>query len=178
MPLTLQTIYLGAAVAGGFLLLVQLALALLGGDGDADVDGPDAEHPEGHGISFRTVVAFVTFFGIGGMAARGFGAGAWSGLLIALACGALAFWLVGLAMLQLSRLRSSGNVDPRNAIGAQAKVYLTIPGLDGGDGRVTVPVQGRSMQFRAVTRGPQIPTGRFCKVVGVRGEDTLEVEPL
>ena len=181
--LNLQNIYLAAAVLGGFVLIVQLALALLLGGSDVDADGAhealDADlHDGGSGVSFRTVVAFITFFGIGGMAALGFGAKPGWSLVIALASGGTAFWLVGLAILQLTRLRSSGTLDLQNAVGSQARVYLEIPGEDRGVGRVTVAVQGRTIQARAVTRGARLPTGGFCKVLAVRGADTLEVAAL
>lgn len=176
MPFSLPLIFLVAAVAGGALLVLQIAATLIGGDsevdGDLDVHG---EMGEGH-LSFRTVVAFVTFFGIGGRAALAGGLGAWPSLGAAAVAGSLAFWLVGLAMLQISRLRSSGNVDIQNAVGSEARVYLTVPAQREGSGSVTVPIQGRTMQFKAVTRGPAIATGRFCKVVGVHAGDTLEVE--
>ncbi len=176
MPFTLETIYLGAAVLGGALLLIQIGAALLGGgdvevDADVDVDAADAG---GH-LSFRTVVAFVTFFGVAGMAARSSGVERPLSVAIALVAGSLAFWLVGLAMLQLSRLRSSGNVEIRNAVGQEAKVYLAVPAAGSGTGTVTVAIQGRTVQFKAVTSGEAIATGRFCKVVGVHAGDTLEV---
>jgi len=178
MPISLQTIYLGAAVIGGALLLIQIVLTLFGGDADADADvDVHLDHGDigGH-LSFRTVVAFVTFFGIGGMAAARSGFSAPVSLAVAVVVGSLAFWLVGLAMVQLSRLRSEGNIDIRNAVGVEGKVYLTVPAAQAGAGSVTVPIQGRSMQFKAVTRGPEIQTGRLCKVIGVHAGDTLEVE--
>ena len=180
MPFSLQTIYFGAAVVGGALLLISIVLALLGGDADADVDFDadldlDQADIGGH-LSFRTVVAFVTFFGIAGMACSRAGLSTGVSLLVAVVVGSLAFWLVGLAMVQLARLRSEGNVDIRNAVGVEAKVYLTVPGARSGSGRVTVPIQGRSMQFKAITSGPELPTGCLCKVVGVHAGDTLEVE--
>ena len=182
MPFSLQSIYLGAAVVGGALLLIQIVLSLFGGDADADADfdgDVELDHGDigGH-LSFRTVVAFVTFFGIAGMACSRAGLSTAASLAIAVVTGSLAFWLVGLAMVQLARLRSEGNVDIRNAVGVEAKVYLTVPGERSGSGSVTVPIQGRSMQFKAVTRGPEIPTGGFCKVVGVQAGDTLEVEAI
>jgi hypothetical protein len=177
MPdISLQTIYLGAAVIGGALLLIQIVLALVGGDSDVDGD-LDVDHADfgGH-LSFRTVVAFITFFGIGGMAAARSGLGAGASLALALAGGSLAFWLVGMAMVQLARLRSEGTVDINNALGAEGRVYLTVPGDRSGTGSVTVPIQGRSMQFKAVTAGPELATGRLCKVVGVHAGNTLLIE--
>lgn len=176
MPFSLPLIFLIAAVGGGALLVLQILATLIGGDSDVDGD-IDAHGDLGDGhLSFRTVVAFVTFFGIGGSAALSAGLSAWAALAAAVAAGSLAFWLVGLAMLQLSRLRSSGNVDIQNAVGSEARVYLAVPGERSGTGAVTVPIQGRTMQYKAVTRGAAIATGQFCKVVAVHAGDTLEVE--
>lgn len=176
MPFSLSTIFLVSAFGGGALLVLQILVTLIGGDSDVDgdVDG-DFDGDGGH-LSFRTVVAFVTFFGIAGSAALSGGLGAWPALGIAVVAGSLAFWLVGLAMLQLARLRSSGNVAIENAVGVEARVYLVVPAQRSGTGAVTVPIQGRTMQYKAVTRGPEIATGQFCRVVGVHAGDTLEVE--
>jgi len=172
----MPTIYLGCAAVGGLLLVIQMVLALLGGgdvDGDVDADVHDGEGP---GLGFRTVVAFITFFGIAGMAARSAGVTPVPTLLIAVTTGAAAFWLVGLLMMQLNRLRASGTVDIQNAIGVEAKVYLAVPAKKSGEGRVTVPLQGRTHQFKAITKGSEIPSGQLCRVVAVHGGDTVEVE--
>ena len=173
---SLQSIYFGAAVIGSALLVIQVALALLGGDADADVDVDADFDVEGIGVSFRTVVAFIAFFGVAGMAATKAGLGTALTLLVAVLSGSLAFWLVGLAMLQLSRLRSSGTVDIHNAVGVEGKIYLTVPKKRSGSGKVTIPIQGRTLQFRAITSGPELKTGELCRVVSVQGGDTLEVE--
>lgn len=176
MPSSLSTIFLFAAAGGGGLLVLQILATLIGGH--ADVDGDlDAHGGPGEGyLSFRTVVALVTFFGIGGSAALSSGLSPWTALGVAVASGSLAFWLVGLAMLQISRLRSSGNVDIQNAVGSEARVYLAVPATRAGTGAVTVPIQGRTMQYKAVTRGAALATGQLCKVVAVHAGDTLEVE--
>jgi len=170
----MYTIYLWSALIGGGLLVLQLLLTLLGGD--SDVDGEVDVGADGPGLSFRTAVAFLTFFGLGGMISVRSGFSPLVSLGLACLAGATAFWLVGLAMYQVSRLRSSGNVDIANAVGVEGKVYLTVPAERSGEGRVTVPIQGRTMQFKAVTRGPEIKTGGLCKVLSVHAGDTLEVE--
>ncbi|HVS18783.1 MAG TPA: hypothetical protein VMT18_09315 [Planctomycetota bacterium] len=177
MPFSLSMIFLSAAVLGGALLVLQILAMLLGGDSDVDGDlDAHGEVGEGGHISFRTVVAFVTFFGIGGSAALSGGMTQWGALGVAVAAGSLAFWLVGLAMLQLARLRSSGNVAIENAVGSEGRVYLAIPGQRAGTGAVTVPIQGRTMQYKAITHGTAIATGQLCRVVAVHAGDTLEVE--
>jgi hypothetical protein len=183
---SLQTLYVGAALVGGILLLVQVAMSLLGfgGDADADIggagDAADAADADAgfSGFSFRTVVAFLTFFGIGGWAALDVGLGSWMSVGVGLLSGSIAFWIVGALLSQTHRLASSGTVDIKNAVGVQARVYLTVPPERTDAGSVTVKVQGRSMQYKAVTRGREIRTGALCKVVAVASSDTLEVEAL
>ena len=119
MPFSLSTIFLVSAIGGGVLLVLQILATLVGGDADVDGDMDAGFDGDTGGLSFRTVVAFVTFFGIAGSAALSSGMGPWSSRAVAVVAGSLAFWLVGLAMLQLSRLRSSGNVEIENAIEEQ-----------------------------------------------------------
>ena len=173
--LTMKLIYLCSAAIGGVLLVVQSLLALLGGDSDVGLEADDLGGG-GSALSFRTVVAFMTFFGLAGLACLHADWSTTRTLLVALAAGATAFWLVGLALWQLHSLQSAGNVQIANTLGAEAVVYLRIPGARQGAGSVTVPVQGRSVQFKAVTRGTELATGEFCRVTAVRGTNTLEVE--
>lgn len=189
MP-SLHTVFVAAALGGSLLMVIQVVLALIGGGGDADVtpeshdfhvEPADAAHDGAHGaggLSFRTVVAFIAFFGVGGWAASNAGLAGWASVLIALASGSIAFFTVGLIMTQLSRLRSEGNLDIRNALGVEGRVYLTVPAERSGTGSVTVPIQARTMQYKAITRGREIKTGALCKVVAVASSDTLEVEAI
>jgi hypothetical protein len=187
----MKLVYLVAAIGGGGLLLIQIALSLFGADHDAGVDhdfGHDVGHDSGHesgghgsgglSFSFRAVVAFLAFFGIGGMAAIQGGLTTVPTLAIAVGSGVAAFWLVSFALMQFGRLRSSGNVDIRNAVGTEAKVYLAVPARGSGEGAVTVAIQGRSMQFKAISRGKELRTGALCRVTSVHSGDTLEIEPL
>ncbi len=189
MP-TLHTVYVSAALIGSVLMLIQVVLALIGGDSTGDitpeahdfhVESADAAHDGAHGaggLSFRTVVAFISFFGVGGWVALDAGMSNWASFGIALLSGSMAFWLAGLVLAQMFRLRASGNVQIKNALGAEGRVYLTVPAEKSGIGTVTVPVQGRTMQFKAITRGREMKTGSLCKVVAVAADDTVEVESL
>ena len=85
--------------------------------------------------------------------------------------------LVTFLMRSLARLGSSGTLDLRNAVGAPAAVYLRIPARGQGAGKVTVDVQGRSIQVDALTDGEELPTGARVQVVALVGEDALKVIP-
>ena len=65
----------------------------------------------------------------------------------------------------------------RLVYGAPATVYLAIPGARGGVGKVTLTLQGRTVEYEAVTAGARIPTGAPVVVVDVVAPGTLEVTP-
>ncbi len=191
----METVYFYCAVVGGTVLLLQTLMLVFGlshadTDLDVDTDPGDALDPSGHGgdqghaadgffkvLSFKTLVAFVTFFGLGGLACLEAGMKRESTLAAAVAMGLAALWLVAWLMGALGRLQSSGNLDLQNAIGASARVYLRIPARCQGPGKVTVLVQGRSIECKATTSGEEIPTGSAVRIVGLASPDTLEVTP-
>lgn len=173
--LSASTLYFGCAVAGGAVLSIQMLLLFMGGDvadGEVDFDG------DSDGLSFfsiRTIAAFLTFFGLIGMygqqqdwsdartAGSAFGAG--FGMMLVVA------WLFSLQ----NKLHQDGNLQPQDAVGSGATVYLRIPGEQGGKGKITVVLQGRTAEFAAVTEGPEIPTGDHVTLVRLINETTFEV---
>jgi membrane protein implicated in regulation of membrane protease activity len=176
----LRTLYLVCALIGGTAIVVQTILLLVGGgDGDLD-DGPDVHHDGSHSdvaflkwLSIKGIVAFLTFFGLAGLA-TGSSPRPLQTLPVALAAGLAALFAVGWMMRALSRLQSSGTLDLGNAVGKTGRVHLRIPPARRGAGKVMVEVQGRLVECGAVTAANEIPTGTPVRVVAVSG-DVLEV---
>ena len=50
--------------------------------------------------------------------------------------------------------------------------------MNAGKGKITVAVQGRTVEFNAFTNGRAIPTNAEVRVVRQVTPDTFEVEPL
>jgi hypothetical protein len=134
-------------------------------------------------ISFRTLVAAATFFGLAGMMAQAAEMNLGPQLLIALACGAAAMYGVHWIMLTIGRLGEDGTIRIQRALGQEATVYIPIPaaGAQAGGvqaGKVQLKLQNRLVEYEAVTSGPtKWPTGAKVRVVGMTG-NTLQVEPL
>ena len=164
----------------------------------ADADGLDADaihldhdldaghdHGAGHGegsvmfkmLSFRAIVASVTFFGWSGLAATESGLGAMRAFSVAFGAGLLAMYVVGWLLHFISKLHSEGNVHIGQTIGANGTVYLSIPGNREGVGKVHVNVQHRTMEYSAVTADEKLPTGMPIVVLSVVDNETLEVRP-
>lgn len=189
------------AVLGGTVLLCQFVLTLIGFDSDADIDdlggdsagepdhgaGHDADYDgsDGHHhganwifgvLTFRTIVAALTFFGLTGLAGNSAGMSPPATYAIAVLAGLAAMYGVHWMMQGLYRLRSDGTVRIERAVGKTGTVYLRVPAKKSGVGKVTVSLQGRTMEYQAMTAHDELPTGNRIVVVDIIGRDTVEVE--
>lgn len=179
----METVYFYSAVIGGGLLVLQVLMLLLGGsDSDFDADGsPDMDASDVQAstvlfqLSLKTVVAFVTFFGLAGMACIQAEVNTTTTLLVALGAGLFAFVMVGQIMRWMVSLQSKGNLNLASAVGQSAKVDLRIPARHSGTGKVLVVVGGRMKAQKAVTAGDEIPTGAEVRIQKLTAPDTFEV---
>jgi hypothetical protein len=127
-------------------------------------------------LSFRTIVAALTFFGLAGLAAQSAGASTSTVLVVAVGAGLAALYGVFYLMQTLSSLRSEGTVRIDRALGRPASVYLRIPGHNAGYGKIQINLQNRTMEYLAVTAGEEIETGARVVVVEVLNPTTVAVE--
>ena len=196
----METVFLVCAVIGGTLLVIQTLMLVIGGVdsdiddvsdmdmdiADADVSDLDtdmhADAVQAHDaflkmLSVKTVVAFLTFFGLSGLAAGRAELSLTLTLVSSLGAGLVSVYIVAWLMTALARLQSRGNLNLAKATGSTAKVYVLIPAERKGSGKVTLALQGRMVECKAVTDGAEISTGTQVQVVGLIGADTLQVNP-
>ena len=187
----METLFLVAVGLGGALVACQFLLGLFGvgadghdmdthGDFHADTDGGD--HPASTFdwffglLTFRAVTAAVTFFGLGGLCAGYYGLPPSAQLATATLSGVGTLWLVATLMRSLYRLKADGTVRMDRAVGRTGTVYLRVPGMNGGAGKVTLNLQNRTVELEAFTAADELPTGTPVRVVAVRGPSCVEVE--
>jgi hypothetical protein len=181
----MTTFLLVCALIGGGVVVLQLVLGLLGLDHDDvphDVHvhvhvghSADAAHHGLHLTSLRALAAGLAFFGLTGYGLLRAGWSAGGAVALALVAGAVAVVVVAVLMRLLLRLESDGAVRIENALWQPATVYVPIPGAKAGAGKVTISLQGRLVEYQAVTSEPALPTGAAVTVVDVVSSDTLEV---
>jgi hypothetical protein len=156
-----------------------------GSDSDSDAHSQSHDHHNHvHGsswffgvLTFRTLVAAITFFGLAGLACSAGRLPSLNGLAIAAVAGMAAMFAVNALMKSLGKLRSEGTVYTDQTVGKAGEVYLRIPGQRSGIGKVTLTLQHRTMEYQAVTAGDPLPTGTHVIVVSVVDSDTVEVRP-
>ena len=163
----------------------------LDGDGIPDIAVADLDHdgvPDGdHGsvseslgslrlFTLRGILAFLAVWGWAGLAITRAGRPWLMGVLLGLVMGAAAMVLIAVVMKMILRLQADGTVSLANAVGSGGEVYLTVPPLRSGEGKVNVVIQDTMTECAAVTdEGAAIPTGTPVTVVGVTKERQLIV---
>ncbi len=155
-----------------------------GAGGAHDADGNDHAHTE-HGsswlfavISFRTLVAAITFFGLIGSAARQLDQPVGVQLLLAIAAGLGAMYGVHWLIRSIGRLGEDATMRVKSALGQEGTVYVPIAGDKAAAGKIQLRMQNRLVEYEAVTGFPQrLATGTKVRVVGLAG-NMLEVEPI
>lgn len=123
-------------------------------DLDLDVDMINDEPISGIGglkiLSIRGVLAFLS---IGGWTTYLLSdtLEEWLALLIGIIAGSIAAVLLAYALKSAMRLESSGNLDYKGAVGKTAMVYIRIPALRNGRGKVIMNHQGKTLEVDALT---------------------------
>jgi membrane protein implicated in regulation of membrane protease activity len=148
-----------------------------------DGNGHDAAHQHASSwlfaaISFRTLVAAITFFGLIGSAAQQAQQPLGVQLLLALAAGIGAMYGVHWIIRSIGRLGQDATLRVKSALGQEGTVYVPIDGGKHQAGKIQLNLQNRLVDFEAVTNVSQrLATGTKVRVVGVTG-NVLKVEPV
>lgn len=163
------------------LFFVFQAIMSFAGDGDIAEGDADLSVMEDDGIghqffTLKNLVAFFTIFGWTALACYKGGAGQFLSVGIGFVAGSLMVLLMMVLFRSMSRLKQSGTLQIKNAMGAIAETYLFIPPARGGFGKVHIKVQGSLRELQAITDDTeQIPTGKLVKVIGLVNDNVLLV---
>lgn len=203
---TAARVFYCAAIPSTLVLIIQTVLMFIGFGDDADTSFDDTsivtpdefdtadladgvfgedlptETPDTFGLdglrifTLRGIIAFFVMFGWVGVVMEAAGISLYVTLPVAAICGFAMMFLLALILRGVMKLRSDGNLDNRNAIGASGKVHLVIPPKRSGEGKVHIMLQGSYVEREAVTDSSEaIPTGSEVVVTGLSGQTTLVV---
>lgn len=171
----------GTAAFSTLFFVIKCILLLFGISSITDADVDDALVPtDGADVHYFSVIGILSFLAIG----------SWGAILafsithshaLALITGCIAGTAEMIASVKLirflRRLQDSGNVNTTQAIGKIGEVYLTIPPVDLGEGKVNIVINSGLKEFQAVSLDKSsIPTGTRVRVVDIQNDDTLVVQ--
>jgi len=123
----------------------------------------------------RRSSSFLAFFGVGGLSALESKLHPAVAVFIGTASGVVAVSLLGYVLRALRKLNSDGTVRISGSIGLEGTVYLRIPAEGNGSGKITLSIQGRTIEVLARTPGPELRAGERVVVSRVIDEQTVEV---
>ena len=172
----IELIFATSALIGGILFTLYFFLLMVGGiatdifDGlfGLDVDmGADASFKA---LTFQGIMAFLMFFGLGGLYVLRTDSDATSLAVFAgSVCGGISMYGTGKLFELFVDLQQDGTIEMEDSIGGTGQVYLRIPA--DGVGQVTIEVSGALRTYNAKSEeGVEIATDDFVQVVGVLGE--------
>jgi hypothetical protein len=155
---------------------------LSGHDTNWQHDSPDTQVDHSHAywfyevISLRTLSAAATFFGLSGRTARAYGYSGTTSFVLAGLVGLAAMYCVYWLFKQIYKVQNTGTENIRNALGAEATVYVPIPSKRAGAGKVTFRLQNRLVEYLAVTDDEiRLATGEKVAVVDIVNSATVRV---
>ena len=138
-----------------------------------DVHFGDGGNPADFSImrmfTLQGIITFLMVTGWSAIASISAGAKPSLSIIVGVVLGVVAMYAVAKLIHASRRLTENGTLDVRNAIGANAKVYIPIPEQGHGEEKVTLYVQGRYAECDAVTTEPELlRTGTTVRIVDVR----------
>lgn len=176
-----QTLFVIALFSTGvFAIQVLFTLFGIGEADEADHDQGAIADDVGGGIPFgdiftiRNGVSFLMGLSWGGLMAYDWGlVHPFFVFLVGFVLGS-AFVGINMGLLALlSMLKHEGNLHVENAIGRQGTVTLSIPEGRKGVGKVSVSVQGRLLEYHAITDGGPLTRSSSITVVGLSGSQLV-----
>jgi hypothetical protein len=176
-----EKIFWVIALLFSLMFLIQTILSFVGGDGSDGGGHADfsVEHDAGMDQGFFTIknlIAFFTIFGWTGIAMINGGANKVVTIGIALAAGIGVVLMMMFLFRSMGKLRQSGTLQIKNAVGVIAETYLIIPSARNGFGKVHIKIQGSLHELQAITDDAQdIATGKLVKVTSVVNDSILLV---
>lgn len=176
-----EKILWGITILFSVFFVVQAVLSLAGGDsdmadGDADLSILEDDGTGHQYFTLKNLVAFFTIFGWTTIACYEGGLNTYFSLGIGFVAGSLMVVMMVLLLKSMGKLKYSGTLQMKNAIGVIAETYLTIPASREGVGKVHIKVQGALRELPALTdEANPIATGKLVKVTGLVNESILLV---
>lgn len=181
-----EQIYFWIALVASVFLIVQiimLCFSSFGGDTDLDGDG-EIDVDIDSGVSLFTTKSLTAFLSIGGWAGLLTCSAVadnlqWVSIFVALVAGGAAWAGVYFALRGIAKMQCNGALQTEKLVGQRATVYVSIPQMRSGRGKITLEAQGKFTELDAVTDGDRISVDEVVEIIATQNECMVvkKVEP-
>lgn len=128
-------------------------------------------------FTFQGIIAFLCVFSWSSLIAIRGGLHIVLALLIGVVLGTGAMLGVAKIIQLSSKLAQNGNFNIKNALGEIGTVYIPIPAKQNGNGKITISVGERFLEFEAVTQGDEtLSSNAKVRVTDIISGNVLVVE--
>ena len=184
MPL-IPKIYWAMAVISTLAFIVIFGMSLFGGDtdGDSDTDTDHGDHGESdtgsYFLSLKSLIGFCVAASWIGIVTINNGLPIWVTILSSLVAGLVMSIVIVLMLSFFARMQYSGTLATSDTVGAKGEVYLSIPPMKSGKGKVQINVQSAVRTYDAITES-ETELKQFDKIIvkAVDNQNLLIVEKL
>lgn len=178
------------ALFGTGVLLIQLLMGQVGGDGSIDIDFDMDLDIDAHGdhpgaefgiLSLQSISAFFLGYGWIGLAAYRFlDLGFTGAAFIAVLSGVGVAWFMVYLLKSFLKLQNNTNVSIHQAVGLEGEVYATVPPAGTGRGEIILVINQSQHNYFATQDGDQpIPSRTRISVTKAdSASNTIVVEPI
>lgn len=183
----ISKIYWLITIPFSLLFVIELVMSFLGASSDSggfDATGnvdPSTDFDDGISfqlVTFKNLVAFFTVFGWAGLTCIDSKLGMASTIIISAVSGFLMMVIMASIYYFMGKLAETGNLEINRAIGQKASVYLFIPPLRQGSGKIQIKLQGLRTLDAMTDDDTTIPTGSLVEVVGILTNEILLVKKI
>lgn len=144
-------------------------------DFDSNLSGTEAPFQL---FSLRNLINFLLGFSWAGIAFYSTITSPGLLILFSLVIGILFVVLFFVVIKQIQKLAEDNSFRISNTLHKTAEVYLSIPEMKNGKGKILISVNGSVHELEAMTESHRIETGTLVKVVKIENEDVLIVETI
>lgn len=179
----LLLIFWTIAIISSVIFLFQAILSLLGlggaGDLDADFDGNlDGDGSSFQWLSFRNMVNFLLGFGWSGVLLYNQISNVSILILVSLIIGLSFVAIFVFVMKQFYRLEENNTFNIQNTLNKTAQVYLAIPAMKQGKGKILISINGSVRELDALSEAEAIETGSMVRVIKIIDNSLITVEKI
>lgn len=178
-----QQFYWYVAIGASVIFIIQTVMTFIGADTDTGVDADFDGNLDGGDspfqlFSLRNLVSFLLGFGWTGALLYNTISSTVLLTILAVVVGSIFVAMFFAVMKALMKLSEDNTFKIEDTLGKTADVYMNIPALKGGKGKVFVSIKGTTHELSAITTNEEaIKSGALVKVIDIEG-DILIVSPI